>query len=317
VKPVPKSFHLEILHTIIPIFLIVILGWGARKRGFMPAEFLTPANRLVFYLAIPAMIFRSISKASLTEQFHGTVLFITLGTAVGGYILAWLVSRLKRIPRTRAGTFIQSSAHGNLGYVGLAVAYYYLGENGLARASIIAGMLMILQNLLSVITLQIHADMKEKGRGSLHLATKIMGNPVILSAIAGIIFSSLKIPTPLIMQRTLDILSGLALPTALLIIGASISTSLMRAYFRQVSAVMFIKLVCLPALGLALFILAGLPAEEFLPGLILLGSPTATTVYVIGREMHGDPDFAVAAISTSTLVSAITYVFWLWIAVRV
>jgi len=53
------------LTTIVPIFLLILLGLCAKQRGFMPPEFLGPANRLVFYLAIPAMIFRSISKASL------------------------------------------------------------------------------------------------------------------------------------------------------------------------------------------------------------------------------------------------------------
>ena len=75
-----------------------------------------------------------------------------------------------------------------------------------------------------------------------------------------------------------------------------------------------IKLVLLPVLGLLLFILYGLASAEYLPGLILLASPTATVTYVMAKEMNGDTDFAVAAISTSTLISAVTFTVWLNIA---
>ena len=147
----------EVFSTIIPIFAIVLLSWQARRRGFIPPEFLGPANRLVYYLAIPAFIFRSISKASLASQFQGTTLFITLGAAAGAYAIAWSICLMRRIPAGRAGTFIQTAGHGNLGYVGLSITFYFPGDSGLARAGIIAGFLMIVQNTLSVIVLQPHA----------------------------------------------------------------------------------------------------------------------------------------------------------------
>ena len=69
---------MDIVATIIPIFAVIILGWFASARGFIPPEFLGPANRLVYYLAIPAMIFNAISKGSLSTQFDVTVILITL-----------------------------------------------------------------------------------------------------------------------------------------------------------------------------------------------------------------------------------------------
>jgi predicted permease len=68
---------MHVVSTIIPIFAVVILGWIARRKGFMPQEFLGPANRIVFYMAIPAMIFRAISGASFRTEFNATVLLIT------------------------------------------------------------------------------------------------------------------------------------------------------------------------------------------------------------------------------------------------
>ena len=305
---------MDIVITIIPIFTIIILGWFANVRGFIPGEFLAPANRLVYYIAIPAMIFRSISGSSFTSQFNIQVMVFALLSILVIFGFAWGAGLITRIRQEQMSVFVQDSFHGNLGYIGFAVAYYYLGEEGLTRASIIAGFMMILQNLLAVTVLALysnHLSMKEE---KWHIALRIMRNPIILSVIGGMIFSISHIHMPLVIDRSLDILSGLALPMALLIIGASLSFKLMRLNMLTVLSSGIIKLVLLPGLGFLFFKLSGLAPAEYLPGLILLASPTATVSYVMAKEMNGDTDFAVAAISTSTLMSAITFTVWLNIA---
>ena len=117
---------MNIITTIIPIFIIIIIGWLARWRGFIPPEFISPANRLVYYIAIPAMIFHSISKASLKTQFDAAVLAITLLSVLAVFAVAWSAGKINRVRRGQRGTFIQTAFHGNLGYIGLAVAYYFL-----------------------------------------------------------------------------------------------------------------------------------------------------------------------------------------------
>ena len=81
---------MNIATTIIPIFAIIILGCFARWKGFIPFEYLGPANRLVYYLAIPAMIFHAISKASLKARFDIKVLFITLLSVLAVFVVAAL-----------------------------------------------------------------------------------------------------------------------------------------------------------------------------------------------------------------------------------
>lgn len=306
---------MNIATTIIPIFAVIILGWFARYRGFIKPAFLGPANRLVYHIAIPAMIFRSISKSSLKIQFNHQVLVITLLSVLTVFVVAWCAGHIGRIKRERLGTFMQSSFHGNLGYIGLAVSYYFLGDNGFAKAGIIAGFIMILQNFLAVVSLQLYSKNTSTKKKKLDLVWKILGNPVILSAMAGILFSLTKAPIPLVVDRTLDIISGLALPMALLLIGASLSFKSIRLQIFPILSSSIMKLVLLPGLGLTLYRLFGLPLNDYLPGLILLASPTATISYVMAKEMNGDTDFAVATISISTILSAVTFFVWLNIAV--
>jgi predicted permease len=193
----------------------------------------------------------------------------------------------------------------NLGYIGLAVAFYYLGSQGLARASILDAFIMILQNFLAASVLQSHRKTGFSHGRRVAVVGKIATNAFILSAIAGICFSMARLSIPLLVDRSLKILSGLALPMAHLIIGGSISLSLMRAKLLAVTGSSVLKLLVFPALGMLLFKIFGQASKETLLAMILLASPTATIAYVMAREMGADADFAVAAIS------AFTFSFWL------
>jgi len=93
-----------------------------------------------------------------------------------------------------------------------------------------------------------------------------------------------------------------------------LSFELMQLRILRVLGSSFMKLFLLPGLGFTLYRVFGLAIQDYLPGLILLASPTATITYVMAKEMNGDTDFAVAALSTSTMLSAVTFSLWLHIA---
>jgi predicted permease len=209
------------------------------------------------------------------------------------------------------GSFVQSAFHGNLGYIGLAVVFYYLGSSGFVKAAIIAGFVMIVQNILAVVVLQYYSDKNEGGPTIAGTLKKTMANPVILSALAGIGFSLFSLPLPVIIDRSLDILEGMALPVALLIIGASLSFEKFKPRFMNVLIGSILKLILMPAIGLVGFRVFSMDPDSYLPALIILASPTATLTYIMAKEIGGDPDFAVAAISVCTIFSSVTYGIWL------
>jgi predicted permease len=303
---------MTILSTIFPIFIVILLGWVFHRKGFIPEAFLGPGNRLVFYLAIPAMIFRSIAGTNLTTQFDIRVVLTSLMAVLVVFALAWFAAGFIRVVRLgQRGTFVQSTFHGNIGYIALAVAFYALGNEGLVRTSIIAGFVMILQNLLAIFILQFYSDNAAiKGKASL-VFLKILGNPVILASIAGILVSLLGIPIPKVLDQTLEIIGGLALPMALLIIGASLSFDLVRSRIGSVLSASIVKLIVLPGLGFVGFRFLGISPQDYLPGLLLLATPTATIAVVMAHEIGGDMDFAAATVSVSTLLSATTFSLWL------
>ena len=305
---------MEIITTLIPLFILIALGWFARRYGFLPPDFLGPANRLVYYLAVPALIFRAISRSDFTAQFNSQVLVATLIPILVVFSLAWGIGRLGWVRRPRTGPFIQCSIHGNLGYFALPVSYYFLGEKGFIVAGILAGFVMILQNLMAVWALQSWGHKTDSRQMGLTAFRGIITNPVILSALGGILFSLLPIFMPSFIDRTLEMLSNFALPMALLIIGASLSVQIQRSWIMPVLAASFLKLITLPALGFLMFQIFALDSTQFGPALIILSTPTATVTYVMSREMTGNGDFAASAISTSTILCALTFTMWLHFA---
>ena len=302
----------KVVATIIPIFMLIILGAGVRRLGFMKDDFVVSANRLVFYLAIPALVFRALTKAALRSEFNLWSVIMMILAVLAVALLALLYNRARKdADGPLSGTFAQAAVHGNLGYIGLAVAFYYLDEGGFSRVSMLVGFLMILQNLLGVILLQYYCGKKQDSRSFWGILAPVLLNPIILAAVAGIIFNLSSLPMPPVFDRFLLILSGLALPMGLLLIGASISFALLRQWLPQALLVAFLKLFLLPAAGLLLFYLAGVDPQTFTPALILLAAPTATLTYVMAREMGGHVDLAVASVSLTTILSAFSYALWL------
>jgi predicted permease len=304
---------LDIFCSIIPVFAVILLGWLLRARNFLPASLIQPLNQMVFYIAIPALVFREVANAPFRAHFQPLLLAGTLLPVLAVFGLALAAGLIIAIPRAERGTFLQSSFHGNLGYIGLAVAYYLLGTEGFTSAGILAAFAILLQNFLSVVVLQVFPGHPDTGRRPGYFWRTIFANPVIASALAGIVFSVLRLPLPAVADRSLEILSSMALPLALLVIGGSLSIGLIKSYLPLALGAGVLKLVVLPAVGIWFYRLFELPPETFFPGLILLAAPTASITYVMAKEMDGSAPLASAAVTLNTLLSAGTFVLWLGI----
>ncbi|MBW1988308.1 MAG: AEC family transporter [Deltaproteobacteria bacterium] len=302
---------IPVLLTILPIFVVIFLGFVLSRWGRLSPAVAGEVNWLVFYVAIPAMIFSKVSAAPFAGRFSLSLCLGVVAPVAAAFVLGLLLVRVLSLPREVSGTFVQSGFHGNLGYIGLAVAYYHLGDAGLAAAGVFAAFLMFAQNILGVMVLAMFAPGEGPRPTAGFRAKKILANPVILAAAAGIAFSLSGRPMPLFAARILDIVSGMALPLALLIIGASLSFSLLAHTWKLAAAAGAVKLLFVPAVGWAVFSALGHPPEAWLPALILLAAPTATITRIMAGEMQGSTELAAAAVSLNTLLSALTYIAWL------
>ncbi len=299
-----------LLNTILPIFSIIFLGYLLKGRGVIDAGFSRPANQIVFNIGIPAMLLNEIASAPFMENFNLPAVFCTLGallTVLGISVVAiWALS----IREDRRGTFLQSSFHGNIGYMAYAIAYYALGESSFARMAILSSFIMVGQNVLAVWALTSNSPEVRMNGGRAQLVLKnIVQNPIIMTIAFGIIYSALGFKLPLPVKKGIDIMAGMALPTGLLLIGASLSFGTVRTMVREIVSIGALKLLCLPIAGFLLMKAANVPDPLILPGVIILASPPATITYVMATELGGDPELAATCVSVFTLASAFSYTF--------
>ncbi len=301
---------------ILPLFLVIAVGYVGARRGFFPPGFVGPANRLAYYLAIPALILRAVAHAPLAESLQLLPALLAVAGLAAGWLLVVALSSLPVIsgqePAPYRASWIQCATHGNQGLMGLAVVFYALGQPGLAAAGLLATSVIIVQNLLSVITLT------KWGSSTGHKSSyaKTLGlNPIILATLLGFALALAGLRLPEFLDRTLEILAGLGVPLALLTVGANLADAALGGAWIKLAIMQAFKLLIIPALGFTLLYVSGTEALPMTVAVVLLSSPSATITVIMANQMGGDAHLSSQAISASHILSVLSYSFWLWLLI--
>lgn len=299
----------EILSIVLPVFIVILIGSLLMRLKLFNSEFVITSNRLVFFVFLPLLMFYNIAVSDFQEVFSPINILIIVSVIIIVFVGIFLASKLFKMPGTMIGTFAMSSFRSNFAYIGLPVCYYAFGEHGLTVASILMGFAAPVLNILAVLALVI-GDLKNLSFRVLLKET--IGNPVVIACIAGILFSVSELPLPIFIDRTLDTITGISLPLALLCIGATTSFTQVKGSAALIGVSGLIKLGIMPLLGLLGVYAAGLTigvTEQVM--IILLACPTATSSYIFASAMKGDPDLASGTIVATTMASIVTFVIWL------
>jgi len=300
---------MAIIETIIPIFLIIIFGYILQRRGMLKAEFIQEANRFVFLFSLPVLIFTGIMKSDIKDVGLTNILLVIIPTLII-LCVAFLLALAMGLRRGTLGSFVQTTFHGNITYIGLAVLYYMLGEEGLKKGSILIGFLILVNNTLAIAIL---SWTSQRHTNILKSLTSIAKTPLIVATFVGMLLLYLDIPVSKLLMKSMGILANIALPMALIIIGASMSVSTIKSSFRLSGIVAIMKLMVLPSLSFLFCYLYAIPLRDALPGIILLATPTATTSFILANQIGGDTELASGVITLSTLLSPFAFIFWAYI----
>lgn len=286
-----------------PIFVILALGVWLMRIGLIDTAFVDSGSRLVFNVALPALLFISISQTSFDRAANfELILFGAVATLLVFVVLEWLAGRLVEPPVDR-GVVVQGGFRSNMGIVGLAYCVNAYGEAGLAAASLYLGLITILYNVLAVITLNRSLDAH---RSIGKLLKGIFTNPLIIGIVLALPVSWAAIPMPALLIKSGQYFADLTLPLALLCTGASLNFKRLREEMRNTVLTACVKLIAVPVI----FVLAGraFGFHGIDMGVLLLmsGAPTAAASYVMVRAMGGNSTLAANIIVLTTLGSIVT-----------
>jgi predicted permease len=303
----------EIHLVVLPVFLVIGLGFSLRRTGLVKSDFLFDLNRLIYYVALPALLFYKISTSDFSSNFNGSLLTGLVISILVAFFLSYGYGKLRKFPPAAHGAFCQGAFRGNLAYVGLAITYNAYGEGGFATAGILLGFLVPVMNFLSVIALILPQRQENYSLGVMFWLQQIGSNPLIVASFVGIVWSFLGIPLPEVVDRAFGILTGMSLPLALIAIGASLSFRKLRGDLVLAALAAGIKLVFLPFLAGTLLVMLGVRGQDLAIGVILAGTPTATAAYIMAQQLKSDAELSGAIIMLSTLFSLATYTVALYL----
>ncbi len=302
---------MKLIDIVLPVFLVIALGYVLRRRGFVGAAMNAWLSRLVFYVAAPALLFHSTARGSFAWGKYIPILLVTGGVTVLVAIGAYVVAR--RMTPARRGVFAQGCQRSNTVFFGLPVVLNAFGESVLSLTSIVIAFLVVVENLLAVLVLTL-PHRKQVGSGSapwLHTLVRVLTNPLTLSCVGGILYSTLGVPLPISLDRGLEMIGSTAAPLGLLCVGAGLDYGSLRREIPTTALVAGVRLIVHPALIYGALRLAGLSGTAVSVPVLIMACPTAVVSYIMAREMEGDAELAAAIIIGTTVLSLATLVGWL------
>lgn len=300
------------LNATIPIFLLMALGYGFRRVGIVSETLASGMNTFVFRAALPVMVFHDLATVDFSEAWDTKfVLFCFLVTLLSIAFAAGLSFLWK--DKSIQGEFVQAAYRSSAALLGIAFITNIYGNSGMAPLMIIGS--VPLYNIMAVVVLAFFQPERKRLDAALFRKTLkgIVTNPIILGIAAGLLWSALRIPMPTILQKTVSSLGSVASPMGLMAMGATFD---FRKTFRKPAPAItaaVIKLVGFCAVFLPIAAALGFRDEKLIAILVMLGSATTVSAYVMARSMGHDGALSSGVVMLTTLFSAFTLTFWLWL----
>ena len=309
------------INAILPLILLILLGYLLKKLGILSKEFLTKGNKVVFRVCLPTLLFCNISSLESISEIPLNAVLFTMGVIVLLVILGYLSTFVTKDAKQK-GVMMQCVFRSNFALIGIPLAEMIGGSGGVTIAAILSAFTIPAYNVLAVIVL--NAFVNEKGKHSVSKQVKdIAKNPLIIGVVLGLIALALKQAladtyVPVLMGKlsfidtTLTYVSRTATPLALLVLGGQFEFNSIQGYRKQIFIATIGRTVIAPLLGVfgALLIMK-LGVTTFTPATIaafiaLFGTPVAVSSAIMADEMNNDGQLAAQLVVWTSLTSIFT-----------
>ena len=292
------------LNTSFPLLLLMLLGVLLKKKRIVNDEYISTTNKLLFYIAGPALIISNLLGADINTSFDIKLVLYTHLLLLVSFVFVWILSSFFIKDKLELGGFVHGIYRSNFGYVGIPLLMLFFSEQVSAKAAVVQSLTMPFVNILAVILLASCAnDKRSDFRGTLRY---ILVNPLILAAVAAMILAVIPYKLPQYFLRTTYILAQLAFPLALISIGASFNIESIKKTFKLALLGSIIKLAAIPVVGVIGAFYFGIRGTDLAIIFLFGASPSAINSYIMTRDMGCDYELGANVIMVSTLLSAFT-----------
>lgn len=295
---------MSIAAILFPDFALILMGFVLVRCTDWGKPFWSGLEKLIYYVLFPALLFHSTARTALDFGSTGRMLQVTLISMVCGIALGWLARLLFRAGPMVFESGVQTAFRFN-SYIGFAIASRLAGEQGTSLMALIIGFAVPLANMAAV-----HALVHKSGG----LLVELAKNPLLIATASGMAFNLLGLHLPEVIGATLSRMGNASIAVGLITVGAGLRLSGLHESKGMAGHFLAVKLLAMPAIGLALARWYGLPALQMQIAVAFCALPTASSAYVLAARMGGNGPFVAFLISAGTLMSVVTLPFWLGLA---
>ncbi len=307
------------LNAILPIILPILLGYGLKRMHFFSENFLTVANKLVFKILIPILLFSNLYLADLRE-----IDWAFVGYAAGAILVLFLLGMgiVLFVPnRKQKGVILQASFRSNYAIIGIPLATALGGAIAGAEASVIAAVSVPLFNILAVVALSIYDHEEGQKISVKNILVKIVTNPLIIGVACGLVVCAIQMGINAtganvkvflndymkFIPDTITSLAKLATPLALIVLGGKFEFRAVKSLWKQLTLAVSMRLVIVPAIALLVGFFIGFQSStQFAILIALFASPIAVSSAPMAAQMGQDEELAGQIVVWTSALSAFT-----------
>ena len=295
----------DILVSVLPVFLVLVIGNLLRRNHVPSEEYWAYADKLVYWLLFPALLFYKTSTIELSAELLGPFALVLLGGFAGSVLFSLLLQGGMRLEPAAYSSVLQGAVRHNT-FIALAVAERLFGAEGLALAALATSVLVPVTNV-TVVTAMLALLRPGGQRGFAGtLVRELVRNPLIVAIVLGVLVNVAGIGRIPVLHDTTRMLGDATLPVVLLCVGASLRIRAMQASLAPFLASAAAKMLVFPLLTVALVRLVGLEGVAAQVAVLYGAIPTASSGYALARQMGGDAPLMAAIITLQTLISLVT-----------
>jgi malonate transporter len=300
----------QIFFSILPIFLITMLGAGSKKYWLTSDEFWRGLEKLSYFVLFPAVLFNYISTADISSTALITLVFgLIVSSIIVSAGMVWYQKQYD-IDKIEFTSIFQGGIRYN-SYIFFALGSALYGDKGLGIVSVISSYMIIFTNSISV--LMFNAYIKPPANSAISrfdtligFISKFTANPLILASVAGFIFNYLELHMNIGLHNTLVSLSNAALAMGLMNVGAGLKFTFNENYINRIMISGVIKLCILPMIAFIILSMFGITGIPKAIGVLYSGLPCASTAYILSKQLGGDADLMASIITVTTIMSVFT-----------
>lgn len=299
------------INATLPIFLLIILGKVLKTTKIINDEFTKTADRYVFRIALPALLFSDLTENNVGSAFDGKYVLFCFSVTIFSIAVLWGLTEKFMKNEEQKGAFIQGSYRSSAAILGLAFINNMYDSVGMAPLMIIG--CVPLYNIFAVIILTLKGDNGGKKPNMKETFINVMKNPILLSILIALPFALLNLHFPSFVNKAIGSVANTATPLALISIGASFEGKKALKKMKPTLLASFIKLILLASLFLPLAVFFGYHNQELMALLVMLGSPTTVSSYIMAKNTGNDGILTSSIIVLTTLLSSLTLTLWIFV----